>query len=78
MQVGGSPEVGVRHEGRWLAAAGGALAAWRPAARRGRRAVCAAACLLSLKDVKVEDDKTQEPFCIYSCPLRGMNLSGIT
>ena len=28
-------------------------------------------CLLSLKDVKVEDDKTQGLFCIYSCPLKG-------
>jgi len=28
-------------------------------------------CLLSLKDLKVEDDKTQGPFCIYSCPLKG-------
>ena len=27
--------------------------------------------LLSLKDVKVEDDKIQGPFCIYSCPLKG-------
>ena len=42
-QVGGSPEVGVRHGGRWLVAAGGALVAWRPVARRGRHALCAAA-----------------------------------
>ncbi|KAG2587826.1 hypothetical protein PVAP13_5NG169981 [Panicum virgatum] len=56
-QVGGSPEVGVRHGGRRLAEAG---------ARCVRQP-----CLLSLKDVKVEDDKTQGPFCIYSCPLKG-------
>ncbi|KAG2655417.1 hypothetical protein PVAP13_1KG010350 [Panicum virgatum] len=56
-QVGGSPEVGVRHGGRRLAEAG---------ARCVRQP-----CLLSLKDVKVEDDKTQRPFCIYSCPLKG-------
>jgi len=65
-QVGGSPEVGVRHGGRWLVTVGGALAAWRQAARCVRQP-----CLLSLKDVKVEDDKTQGPFCIYSCPLKG-------
>jgi len=39
----------------------------------GRAPVASAmgAGLLSLKDVKIEDDKTQGPFCIYSCPLKG-------
>ena len=72
-----------RRAGRRLA--GGGRVAWRPVARgrgwrargveadgsqRQARAVCGSPAFYPLKDVNVEDDKTQGPFFIYSCPLK--------
>ena len=61
---------------RWACGmeAGGSRPREARSRRGGRRLAEVGArqpCLLSLKDVKVEDDKTQGPFCIYSCPLKG-------
>ena len=64
---------------RWACGmeAGGSRPRVARSRRGGRRLAEAGArcvrqpCLLSLKDVKVEDDKTQGPFFIYAFPLKG-------
>ena len=59
MEAGGSrPREARSRRGGWRLAEAGARCVRQP-------------CLLSLKDVKVEDDKTQGHFCIYSYPLKG-------